>query len=332
MNASSLLTVADLTKHFPLGGGLFSRPRGWVRAVNGISFSIDRGESLGLVGESGCGKSTLARTVVRLLAPTGGTILFDNREIGGLNRQALQPLRKRMQFIFQDPYASLDPRMKVAASVTEPLLNSGPALSRQEQRDRAAELLAAVGLGESDLDRFPHEFSGGQRQRIGIARALSVRPDLIVADEPVSALDVSIQAQILNLMKDLQDRLGMAYLFISHDIGVVERFCDRIAVMYAGHLVEIAAADGFHRHCRHPYTRALVSAIPRPDPRVDFSTIPVEGEPPDPAALPAGCAYHPRCPHAMQRCTANRPPLIAVDSGHQLACWLNGGQGTTGGS
>jgi len=331
MKASSLLTVTDLTKHFSLGSGLFSRPRGWVRAVNGISFSIDRGENLGLVGESGCGKSTLARTVVRLLAPTGGSIRFDNREIGRLDRQALRPLRKRMQFIFQDPYASLDPRMTVAASVTEPLLNPGPALPRSERRDRATELLAAVGLGKSDLDRFPHEFSGGQRQRIGIARALSVRPDLIVADEPVSALDVSIQAQILNLMKDLQDRLGMAYLFISHDIGVVELFCDRIAVMYAGHLVEIAAADGFHRHCRHPYTRALVSAIPRPDPRADFSAIPVEGEPPDPAALPAGCAYHPRCPHAMQRCKTNRPPLIAVGGNHQLACWLNGGQGKIGG-
>jgi peptide/nickel transport system ATP-binding protein len=222
--------------------------------------------------------------------------------------------------------------MTVAASVSEPLLNPDHALSRQERRNRAADLVTAVGLGESDLDRFPHEFSGGQRQRIGIARALSVRPDLIVADEPVSALDVSIQAQILNLMKDLQDRLGMAYLFISHDIGVVERFCDRVAVMYAGHLVEIAAADGFHRHCRHPYTRALVSAIPRPKPQANFSTVPVEGEPPDPAAPSVGCAYHPRCPHAMQRCTTDRPPLIAVDGSHRLACWLNGGQGTTGGS
>ena len=330
MTSSPLLETTDLTKHFPIGGGLFSRGKRWVQAVNGVGFAIGRGESLGLVGESGCGKSTLARLVVRLLAPTGGSIRFDGREIGCLDRKALRPLRRKMQIIFQDPYASLDPRMTVAASVTEPLLGD-KRLSRRQRRVRAAELLAAVGLDSGDRDRFPHEFSGGQRQRIGIARALSVRPELIVADEPVSALDVSIQAQILNLMKDLQNRYDLAYLFISHDIGVVEHFCDRIAVMYAGQLVEIAAADRFHRRCRHPYTHALVAAIPRPDPQAEMPPEAVQGEPPDPAELPAGCPYHPRCPHTMERCTTHRPPLAALESSHQLACWLNDGQGKTGG-
>ena len=324
------MNVTDLTKHFPIGRGLLARPQGWVRAVNGVDFSIDRGESLGLVGESGCGKSTLARLVVRLLAPTRGSIRFDGREINQLDRQRLRPLRRKMQIIFQDPYASLDPRMTVAASVTEPLLMDA-ALSRRQRRTRAAELLTAVGLGSGDVDRYPHEFSGGQRQRIGIARALSVQPELIVADEPVSALDVSIQAQILNLMNDLQNRFGWAYLFISHDIGVVAHFCDRIAVMYAGRLVEIAAAEEFHRRCRHPYARALVAAIPQPDPLIKLSPVPVEGEPPDPTDLPAGCPYHPRCPHRMDRCATKRPPLVAVDGSHQLACWLNGGQGRIGG-
>jgi len=330
MISPPLLKVTGLTKHFPIGSGLFARPQRWVRAVNGVGFSIGRGESLGLVGESGCGKSTLARLVVRLLAPTQGSIRFDGREIGRLDRQGLRPLRHKMQIIFQDPYASLDPRMTVAASITEPLLMD-PAPSRRQRRAQAVELLTAVGLGSGDLDRYPHEFSGGQRQRIGIARALSVRPDLIVADEPVSALDVSIQAQILNLMKDLQNRFGLAYLFISHDIGVVEHFCGRIAVMYAGQLVEIAAADHFHRRCRHPYTRALVAAIPQPDPLTALSPVPVEGEPPDPTDLPAGCPYHPRCPHTMDRCATDRPRLVAVNGSHQLACWLNDGQGKIGG-
>ena len=331
MNLSPLLTVTDLTKHFPVGGGLCSRPRTRVRAVNGVSFGIRRGESLGLVGESGCGKSTLARLVVRLLTPTGGSIRFDGREIGNLDRRRLRPLRKRMQIIFQDPFASLDPRMTVAASITEPLIYSGTHPKR-ERRRLAADLLSAVGLGAGDLDRYPHEFSGGQRQRIGIARALSVRPDLVVADEPVSALDVSIQAQILNLMRDLQDRFGLAYLLISHDIGVVAHFCDRIAVMYAGRLIEVAAASRFHHTCRHPYTRALVAAIPQPDPLVTLSAVPVDGEPPDPAAQPAGCPYHPRCPHAFDPCPQNRPPLVAVGQDHQLACWLNDSQGWIGGS
>jgi oligopeptide/dipeptide ABC transporter ATP-binding protein len=231
-----------------------------------------------------------------------------------------------MQIIFQDPYASLDPRMTVAASVTEPLSN-GASLSKREQRALAGELLATVGLRTSDLDRYPHEFSGGQRQRIGIARALCVRPELVVADEPVSALDVSIQAQILNLMKDLQRQFGLAYLFISHDISVVEYFCDRITVMYAGQLVEMGGARGFHGTCRHPYTRALVAAVPRPDPLVTLPPVPVEGEPPDPAALPPGCPYHPRCPHAFVPCPDRRPPLIDVGGNHLVACWLNGGKG-----
>jgi oligopeptide/dipeptide ABC transporter ATP-binding protein len=326
MNAGELLTVTDLTKHYPVGGGFFSRSTGWVRAVNSVSFSLLRGESLGLVGESGCGKSTLARLVVRLLTPTGGSIRFAGREIADLDRRALQPLRKEMQIIFQDPYASLDPRMRVAASITEPLLNK-KRLSKGERRARAADLLATVGLGAGDLDRFPHEFSGGQRQRIGIARALCVRPQLVVADEPVSALDVSIQAQILNLMKDLQQRFGLAYLFISHDISVVTHFCDRIAVMYAGRLVEIAAANGFQGRCRHPYTRALVDAVPRPDPQVALPPVALEGEPPDPTDLPDGCPYHPRCPFAFKPCPHQMPPLIEASAGHRLACWLNGGTG-----
>jgi oligopeptide/dipeptide ABC transporter ATP-binding protein len=330
MNPSPLLEIKDLTKYFPAGGGFLSRPAGCVQAVNGVSFTVDRGESLGLVGESGCGKSTLARLVVRLLRPTAGTIRFGDRDIGDLDRHQMRPLRKRMQLIFQDPYASLDPRMTVADSITEPLLN-GTRLSSGKRRSLAAEMLAAVGLGAGDLDRYPHEFSGGQRQRIGIARALSVKPELVVADEPVSALDVSIQAQILNLMKDLQQQFGLAYLFISHDIGVVEHFCDRVAVMYAGQMVELADASGFHRACRHPYARALVAAVPRPDPQVALPPVPVEGEPPDPAALPGGCPYHPRCPHRVGVCSRQRPPLATVDRNHQVACWLNEGQGINGG-
>jgi len=326
MNPAPLLEVTNLIKHFPLGGGFFSGPARWVKAVDGVRFSIGRGESLGLVGESGCGKSTLARLVVRLLTPTDGSIRFGGREIGALNRRAMRPLRKRMQIIFQDPHASLDPRMTVAASVTEPLLN-GAAFSKREQRALAANLLSTVGLQYSDLDRYPHEFSGGQRQRIGIARALCVRPELVVADEPVSALDVSIQAQILNLMKDLQQQFELAYLFISHDISIVEHFCDRISVMYAGQLLEIAKAEGFHRACRHPYTRALVAAVPCPDPLVILPPVPVEGEPPDPAALPSGCPYHPRCPHAFDPCPNQRPPLIEAGGNHLVACWLNGGKG-----
>ena len=326
LHERDLLQVEDLTMHFPMGGGWFSRPTGWVRAVDGVSFSLRRGETLGLVGESGCGKSTLARLVVRLLKPTSGAIRFDGREIAALDPRGIRPLRRRLQIIFQDPYASLDPRMTVAASITEPLLNQGRP-SMRERRELAAELLTTVGMKADDRDRFPHAFSGGQRQRIGIARALCARPDLVVADEPVSALDVSIQAQILNLMQKLQQRFGMAYLFISHDIAVVEQFCDRIAVMYAGQLVEIADAAHFNNRCRHPYSRALVASVPQPDPTIPLPSAPVAGEPPDPSDLPPGCPYHSRCPHAHDPCPVDRPPLVDVGDSHRLACWLNGGTG-----
>ncbi len=321
-----LLTVANLRKHFPMGGGWRAHSAGWVRAVDDVSFSLRRGETLGLVGESGCGKSTLARLVVRLLTPTSGSIRFAGREIAALDRRAMRPLRRRLQIIFQDPYASLDPRMTVAESITEPLHGQRRTTMR-ERRALAAELLTTVGLKADDRDRFPHAFSGGQRQRIGIARALCVRPELVVADEPVSALDVSIQAQILNLMQDLQRRFGMAYLFISHDIAVVEQFCDRIAVMYAGQLVEIADADRFHERCRHPYARALAAAVPQPDPAVVLPPALVTGEPPNPAALPPGCPYHPRCPQAFEPCAVDRPHLVDLGDGHRVACWLNGGTG-----
>ncbi|PIE66667.1 MAG: peptide ABC transporter substrate-binding protein [Deltaproteobacteria bacterium] len=321
MASPPLLTVTNLTKRFPANRGWFPRSDRWLRVVNGVSLDIRRGESLGLVGESGCGKSTLARLITRLQSPSGGTIAFDGMDITTLGRRAMQPLRRRMQIIFQDPYASLDPRMTVAAIVTEPLMN-GKRPAASECRHIAADLLATVGLRSEDLDKYPHAFSGGQRQRIGIARALCVKPELIIADEPVSALDVSIQAQILNLMMRLKKRFGLAYLFISHDIGVVAHFCDRIAVMYAGHIVEIVPAAAFDRYCRHPYTQALVNAVPRPDPGDPLPPATGRGEPPDPMDLPPGCPYHPRCPHAMADCPVRIPPLEPLNTNHQVACWL----------
>lgn len=320
ISRSPLLEVTGLVKHFPLGGGILSRPKAVVRAVEGVSFQLYRGESLGLVGESGCGKTTLGRLVVRLLDPTRGRIVIDGHDITHLNREKLRPHRRLMQIIFQDPYSSLDPRMKVQAIITEPLMATG-GVSRSVARETAVELLEKVGLRAVDLDKYPHEFSGGQRQRLGIARALCVRPELIVADEPVSALDVSIQAQVINLLADLRDEFNLSYIFISHDLSVVGHICDRIAVMYLGTIVELAPSELFFSDPRHPYTKTLLEAIPRPDPRLRQTFAVMDGEVPNPINPPPGCAFHPRCQGLDNRCRLERPPLIELEENHFVACW-----------
>ena len=330
MSEIPLLAVHELIKHFPLGGGLLSRPRAWVRAVDGVSFAVKRGESFGLVGESGCGKTTLGRLVLRLIDPSGGRIEFDGRDFSRLNSTEMHSLRQRMQIIFQDPYSSLDPRMKVYATVTEPL-RAYQRISKAKRKEAAAELLERVGLRAVDLDKYPHEFSGGQRQRIGIARALCVRPDLIVADEPVSALDVSIQAQVINLMEHLRQDFDLSYIFISHDLSVVEHICDRIAVMYLGAIFELAPTESFSVAPRHPYTRALLVSVPQPDPHRRVKPLSMEGDVPNPIDPPSGCTFHPRCKYAFDRCRAERPPLVQVVSNHYVACWLNEGRGVEGG-
>lgn len=326
MSDDALLEIAGLVKHFPLGGGLLSRPNAWVKAVDGVSFKVFRGESFGLVGESGCGKTTLGRLVLRLLDPTAGTIKLEGVDITHLSRKALRPLRRKMQIIFQDPFSSLDPRMKVEAIVTEPL-KAHERMPRRQRRHAAEELLEKVGLRTGDLDKYPHEFSGGQRQRIGIARSLCVRPQLIVADEPVSALDVSIQAQVINLLDSLKEEFNLSYVFISHDLSVVEHMCDRIAVMYLGAIVETAPAETFSLNPRHPYTRALLSAVPLPDPRGKLPPVPLEGDVPSPIEPPSGCAFHTRCRHAFDYCRRERPNLATVADSHHVACWLNNGRG-----
>jgi oligopeptide/dipeptide ABC transporter ATP-binding protein len=326
MPEAPLLRVTDLVKHFPLGGGMLARPRAWVKAVAGVSFTVDRGESVGLVGESGCGKTTIGRIILRLIEPTSGRIEFDGQDIRRMNRSEFGRMRRRMQIIFQDPYSSLDPRMTVENIVTEPLLAGQPP-PRIERRRIAAALLDTVGLHAGDLEKYPHEFSGGQRQRIGIARALCVRPELIVADEPVSALDVSIQAQVINLLQDLQAEFGLSYIFISHDLSVVEHMCNRVAVMYLGSIVELAPTAMFSRNPRHPYTEALLAAVPLPDVHRQAPPFFMEGDVPSPIDPPSGCTFHPRCPYAFDRCRVDKPALVPATNDHHVACWLNDEKG-----
>ncbi|MFI1376003.1 ABC transporter ATP-binding protein [Streptomyces longwoodensis] len=317
---STLLSVRDLTKTFP-GRRRLGRPASRVRAVDGVAFDLAAGETLGLVGESGCGKSTTGRMLVRLLEPTAGTVAFDNQDITHLSQRQLRPTRRHLQMIFQDPYASLNPRQTVSRILSEPLLIQGKSV--RAARHRAAELLELVGLNPEHLDRHPYQFSGGQAQRIGIARALATGPRLIVADEPVSALDVSVQAQIVNLLERLQHELGLALLFIAHDLSVVKRICDRVAVMYLGRIVEIGDKHAVYDAPAHPYTQALLSAVPLPDPAAERrrERIVLLGDPPSPAAPPSGCSFHPRCPKAQDICRNQRPALAAVGrEGRQAAC------------
>ena len=323
-NNETILEVKNIKKYFPIKKGLLLREVGQVKAVDDISFVVKKGETLGLVGESGCGKSTLGRTLIRLYEPTAGEIMFKGQDFCSLSGSDLRKSRKHLQMIFQDPFASLDPRMTISQILTEPFQIHN-LYTPSEREQKVKELLEIVGLKASHLNRYPHEFSGGQRQRISIARALTLNPDLVIADEPVSALDVSIQAQILNLMKDLQEKFNLTYIFISHDLNVVEHICDRVAVMYLGKIVEIGTREQIFNSPQHPYTQALLAAIP------SFGTGKKEmkkslgGEVPSPINPPSGCTFHPRCPHKMDRCTKEIPKLNAINKQqeHQSACWLN---------
>ena len=323
-DAGPLLEVRHLVKHFPVGGGLFGGTPGLVRAVDDVSFSIRRGETLGLVGESGCGKTTTGRCILQLERPTSGQIIFEGRDLTTLGATALRPIRRRMQVIFQDPYSSLNPRMTVGQIVAEPIAVHGIVTDRVKREARVRELLTHVGLLPQHARRFPHQLSGGQRQRVGIARALAMEPSLIVCDEPVSALDVSIQAQIVNLLEDLQQEFGLTYLFVAHDLSVVRHISDRVVVMYLGKIAEIADRQSLYANPLHPYTRALLSAVPIPDPEVEARRehVVLGGEVPSPLNPPSGCVFHPRCPIAVDRCRSEVPELREVKSDHWAACLL----------
>ena len=318
----SLLEVRNLKKYFPVGSGLFSRRKGEVKAVDGVSLKIEEGETLGLVGESGCGKSTLGRSILRLIEPTEGEVYFQGKNILALPPRELRDMRREMQIIFQDPYASLNPRMRVGDIVGEGLAIHKLATGRKK-RDRVVELLNQVGLREEHYDRYPHEFSGGQRQRIGIARALAVNPKFIIADEPVSSLDVSIQAQIINLLQELQEKMHLTYFFISHDLRVVEHISHRVAIMYLGKIVEIATSDKIYQEAKHPYTRALLSAVPIPDPNRVKERVILEGDVPSPVHPPSGCSFHPRCRYREDVCDKVEPKLEFAD-GHGASCHVFG--------
>ena len=319
--AEPLLSVEHLKKYFPIHRGVFGRVADYVKAVDDVSFTIDKGETFGLVGESGCGKTTAGRAILRLLEPDGGTIRFDAVDLRSLGKQDLRRKRRDMQIIFQDPYASLNPRMTIRTIVGEPFAIHGIA-GGSERNDRVAELLTTVGLDPSVMNRYPHEFSGGQRQRVGIARALALKPKLIVADEPVSALDVSIQAQIINLLSDLQQQFGLTYLFISHAIPVIEHISTRIGVMYLGKLVEVGTSRQICTAPKHPYTQALLSAVPIPDPAARKQRIILQGDVPTPIDPPPGCRFHTRCPIAVDRCKFDEPPLRQIEDGRDVACHL----------
>ncbi len=319
--AAPALEVRDLKKHFPVQKGLLKRTVAHVKAVDGVSFAIRPGETLCLVGESGCGKSTVAKVALRLLEPTGGAILLDGADVTRLDAAAMRPYRRRIQMVFQDPYASLNPRMRAGRIVGEPLENYGD-IGRKEREERVAGLFAKVGLRADSVGRYPFEFSGGQRQRLGIARALALEPAVIVADEPVSALDVSVQAQVLNLLMDLQEEMGLSYLFVSHDLGVVEHIGHRIAVMYLGKIVELAPKEALFAAPLHPYTKALISAAPLPDPRAKRERIVIQGDVPSPMNPPPGCAFHTRCPFAVERCRMETPRLEAKPGERTVACHL----------
>jgi peptide/nickel transport system ATP-binding protein/oligopeptide transport system ATP-binding protein len=320
-NRPDLVVVKNLKKYFPIKSGIIQHVTGQVQAVDDVSFTVRDGETFGLVGESGCGKTTIGRTVLRLTEPTSGTVEFDGVDVFQLKGEELKAARRNMQIIFQDPYASLDPRLQIIYSVMEGL-NIHNVGDKRDRYDMAIEMLKKVGLEDYHARRYPHEFSGGQRQRIGIARALSLKPRFIVCDEPVSALDVSIQSQVLNILKDLQRDLGLTYLFIAHNLGVVEHISDRVGVMYLGKMVETANRDELFINPLHPYTKALMSAIPIPDPKLKRERIILKGDVPSPVNPPKGCRFHPRCPIAVAECAVNEPPFVEKAPDHWVACWL----------